>query len=151
MRIRDVPRGLPDDGGQIAEALEVGAGMKDPHAKHGMSSTERRHFEELEKRPADPRDLPRNFHGPRQPEESGVLIDDMRGPAARSGEVVCRGVVVGCFMQSDGSHVELEDEAGVVHYLFWPGVQHVVLGTAYSVVRRQSEVGDKLAFREVRR
>ena len=122
MRIRDVPRGLPDDGDQIAESMEIGSGMKDVHAKHGMSTAERRHFEELEKRPLDPREAPSNFHDPRPPREEGLFIDDLRGPAARSGEDLCRGVVVGCFMQEEGAHIELEDEAGSVHYLFWPHV-----------------------------
>lgn len=151
MRLRDVPRGLPSED-QVAEPLEVGAGMRDPHAKHGMNDAERRHFEELERRPVDPRDLPSDIHDRVRPaSQSGVLIDDMRGPAATRGERVCRGVVVGCFMQSGGAHVELEDGEGVLHYLFWPGVRHVVMGTAYDVSVRHHDGGDRLLFREVSR
>ena len=146
MRMREIPRGLPDDG-SIAEALEIGAGMKDSHAKHGMSGTERRHFDEVGKRPIDPRDASSNLHDLQPPiESSGVLIDDTRGVASRR-DSVCRGEVVGCFMQPGGAHIELADEAGVVHFLFWDGVQHIVMGANYVVMRRAGESGDRLLFK----
>ena len=152
MRLREIPRGMPsEEDQQVAQPLELGSGMKDVHVGHGMSNQEREHFDRADAN-ADPRAAPSNFHdAPQKRPDPGVLIDDMTGPkASQARKIVCRGEIVGCFMHSDGAHVELlDDETGAVHFLFRSGCNHMISGSSFIVYLERSGDGNRLIFREV--